>query len=304
MKLSIVIINWNTRDLLQGCLTSIFASTLEMDYEVIVVDNDSSDGSQEMVLEHFPKVKLISNSSNPGFARANNQALKITRGKYILLLNPDTIVKQDAIGKLVEFLEATPGAGGVGARLLNGDGSLQMSAYPEPTLFREFWRMFHFDGIYCYAAYPMDHWGLEGPQEVDILMGACLLIRKVSLDTVGLFDEDYFMYSEEVDLCARLKHAGWPLYWLPSAEVIHYGGQSTQQIAEEMFLQLYRAKILYFRKHRSKLAVLTYKSILFLAALGRLVLTPFSYLERPAQRDNHLILSRNYRRLFWLLPDL
>jgi GT2 family glycosyltransferase len=275
-----------------------------MDFEVFVVDNSSSDGSREMVLERFSDVKLISNSDNTGFAKANNQALRITTGEYVLLLNPDTVVTPDAIINLVDFLDATPGAGGAGARLLNEDGSLQISAYPEPTLFREFWRMFHLDYFWRYAAYPMNRWGLEDPKKVDILMGACLLIRKTALDDVGLFDEDYFIYSEEVDLCARLKHAGWPLYWVPIAEVTHYGGQSTQQIAEEMFLQLYKAKILYFRKHRSKIAVIIYKLTLLFAALGRLALTPFCYLEKPVQRDNHLILSRNYRRLFWLLPDL
>lgn len=304
MKLSIIIINWNTRDHLSGCLESVYRSKLDMEFEVIVVDNDSSDGSKEMVKAQYPQVHLILNSGNSGFATANNQALRKTSGEFVLLLNPDTVVALDAIQKLVDFLSTNPGAAGVGARLLNEDGSLQISAYPMPTLFREFWRMFHLDNIWCYAAYPMDRWGSEQPQKVDILMGACMVIRREALDEVGLFDEDYFMYSEEVDLCARFKNGGWSLYWLPSAEVVHFGGQSTQQIAEEMFLQLYRAKILYFRKHRSKFAVYTYKGILLLAALGRLILTPFSYLEKPAQRDNHLMLSRNYRRLFWLLPDL
>lgn len=304
MKLSIIIINWNTCQLLDDCLASINNSSLDVDFEIYVVDNSSIDGSQEMVLDNYPQVNLISNSINPGFAKANNQAIKQAQGEYILLLNPDTVVGHDAISGLIDFLEIETSAGGAGARLLNGDGSLQVSAYPQPALLREFWRMFHLDNIWPYATYPMHSWGIESPRSVDVLMGACLMLRKTTMDEVGLFDEDYFIYSEEVDLCSRIKQAGWSLYWVPDAEVVHYGGQSTQQIAEEMFLQLYKAKILYFRKHRSRAAVLIYKLILLLAALVRLALTPVAYLESPEKRANHLKLSRNYRHLFSLLPYL
>jgi GT2 family glycosyltransferase len=135
-------------------------------------------------------------------------------------------------------------------------------------------------------------------------MGACLLIRREALDVVGFFDEEYFIYSEEVDLCTRLNHAGWDLYWVPNAEVIHFGGQSTQQVAEEMFLRLYEGKILYFRKHHSNLEVMLYKLILFIATLARLALTPIAYLESSAKRREHLDLSQNYRRLLWEIPSL
>ena len=209
-----------------------------------------------MVKEYFPQVKLKKNEKNLGFARANNQALRLSSGEFVLLLNPDTIVKPNAIEKLVKFLESTPKAGGAGSRLLNPDGSLQVSAYPQPTLFREFWRMFHLDNWVHSARYPSDYWSLDQPIKVDVLMGACLLIRREALDVVGFFDEEYFIYSEEVDLCTRLNHAGWDLYWVPNAEVIHFGGQSTQQVAEEMFLRLYEGKILYFRKHHSNLEVM------------------------------------------------
>ena len=121
--------------------------------------------------------------------------------------------------------------------------------------------MFHLDQFYPYAIYPMEQWNQDQPREVDVLMGACLLIRREALDEVGLLDEDFFMYSEEVDLCTRLRRSGWLLYWMPSAEVIHFGGQSTRQVAEEMFLRLYEGKILYFRKHHSSLTVFIYKFI-------------------------------------------
>jgi hypothetical protein len=304
MDISIIIVNWNTEDLLRQCLNSIFACPIERTIEVWVIDNGSVDDSNQMVKEYFPQVKLIENEKNLGFARANNQALRLSSGEFVLLLNPDTIVKPNSIEKLVKFLESTPKAGGAGSRLLNPDGTLQESAYPQPTLFREFWRMSHLDNWVHSARYPIDRWSLDQPIKVDVLMGACLLIRREALDVVGFFDEEYFIYSEEVDLCTRLNHAGWDLYWVPNAEVIHYGGQSTQQVAEEMFLRLYEGKILYFRKHYSKFGVMMYKLVLFMTTLTRLILTPIALFEQPTKRRQHLVLSQNYRRLLISLPSL
>lgn len=304
MKLSIIIINWNTRNLLSDCISSVYEHALEVDFELIAVDNASRDGSSKMIQNQFPEVNLISNSNNPGFAKANNQALRICSGEYVLLLNPDTIVKSGAIDKLVNFLNDFPEAGAAGARLLNPDGSLQRSACPKPTLFREFWRLFHLDGLKYLAKYPMNRWSLNQVREVDILKGACILIRRKALDEVGLLDEEYFMFSEEVDLCTRLTQSGWHLFWIPGAEVIHFGGQSTKQVPEEMFLRLYEGKIMYFRKHQSNLAGRGYKFILCIAALVRLVLTPLTIFEQPAQRRQHLDLSHNYWQLLISLPSL
>lgn len=304
MELSILIINWNTRDHLAECLSSVYESSISCDYEVLVVDNCSSDGSQEMVRERFPDVKLILNPENPGFAKANNQALKQSTGELVLLLNPDTVVKPDAIERMVNFLVNSSEAGGAGAHLLNPDGSFQVSAYPQPTLIREFWRMFHFDYFWHYAIYPMDRWSLDQPRKVDVLTGACLLIRRDALDEVGFLDDDFYIYSEEFDLCKRLKDIGWTLYWIPDAEVIHFGGQSTKQVDEAMFLRLYEGKILYFRKHHSNLEVSLYKFILLLATLARLALTPIAFFEHPTKRRKHLDLSHHYRRLLLSLPGL
>jgi GT2 family glycosyltransferase len=250
-----------------------------------------------MIRKKYPNVKLIVNEQNPGFSRANNQAIQNSSGDYVLLLNPDTVVKPGSIDVLLGFLKDSPSAGAAGARLLNADGSLQISAYPEPTLWRELWRLFHLDTFWAYANYPMHKWGLKQIRRVDVLMGACMMLPRKALNTVGLFDENFFMYSEEVDLCHRLRQMGLSLYWLPQAEVIHYGGQSTQQAAEEMFLRLYEGKIMYFRKHQSKFAVQIYKLILIVASLSRLALTPFAYLEEPVRRQQHLRQSNNYRRL-------
>jgi GT2 family glycosyltransferase len=305
--ISIVIVNWNTQELLAQCLESVSDEINRLHplrVETLVVDNASTDGSVQMIRERFPWVTLIENQTNVGFARANNQAILKSTGSYVLLLNPDTEVKPGAFEAMVRFLEANPQAGGVGARLLNPDGTLQVSCYQVPTLPRELWRMFHLDALRPYGVYRMTDWDLDTARKVDIIQGACLIIREEALSQVGLLDEKYFIYSEEVDLCHRLCQAGWPLYWVPQAEVIHYGGQSTQQVAAKMFLQLYQAKVVFFRKHYGRRTTQAYKLLLLIATLTRLLITPLAWLERPVKRQHHLTLAGHYRRLLMTLPGM
>jgi GT2 family glycosyltransferase len=239
-----------------------------------------------------------------GFARANNQAIQRCTGKYILLLNPDTLVSPGALQALADFLDQHPEAGAAGARLLNADGSLQISSHPRPTLSRELWRLFHLDALLPYAEYPPTKWGTSQPQEVDVLMGACLLLSKEVVDQVGSLDEDYFIYSEEVDLCYRIQHAGWRIHWVPQAEVVHLGGQSTKQVPTEMFLNLYHSKIKYFRKHYGWPGAQIYKLILQIAAISRIMLTPFVIFEHSSRRRVHLTLMDRYWRLILALPGM
>ena len=303
-SLAIIIVNWNTCKLLEDCLDSIPANTSTSPFEIWVVDNASIDESPRMVRERFPQVHLIENLDNVGFAGANNQAIQRCTEKYILLLNPDTLVEPCALQTLVDFLDTHPKAGAAGARILNPDGSTQISSHPRPTLFREFWRMFHLDALWQYAEYPLSKWGTDQAQEVDALMGACLLLRKEVLDHIGYFDEDYFIYSEEVDLCFRIQRAGWHLYWVPHAKVVHFGGQSTQQVPNEMFLHLYQSKIKYFRKHHGSSAAQVYILILLIAALSRIILAPFTFFENPSRRQKHLTLVDRYWRLVLALPSM
>ena len=302
--ISIIIVSWNIAQLLENCLRSILANPPLSSLEIWVVDNASTDGSPRMVREKFPQVHLIENHENVGFARANNQALQQSTGQYHLLLNPDTLVCAGALQALADFLDKHPETGAAGPRILNPDSSLQISSHPRPTLTRELWHLFHLDAVLPYAAYPKAKWQTNQPQEVDILMGACLLVRKDVLDQVGILDEGYFIYSEEVDLCYRIQRAGWSLYWVPQAEVVHFGGQSTQQVPTEMFLNLYHSKIKYFRKHHGWSAAQIYKLILRLAALSRLILAPLVIFERSTRRQRHLILVNRYWRLVLALPGM
>jgi len=294
MHLSIIIISWNTRDLLAACLDSVYAHPPEGEFEVIVVDNASTDGSAQMVRERFPQVRLIENKTNVGFARANNQAIAVSQGEQILLLNSDTVVLAGALEVLMQFMMTHPQTGAAGARLLNPDGSLQTSCSPFPTLGREAWRLFYGDQLKPLAIYPMQDWDITTPRPVDVLLGACLMVRRAVLDQVGLLDESYFMYSEEVDLCLRIRQAGWSIHWIPAAQIIHYGAQSSNQIPERMFLQLHRSKVLYLRKHAGRLTAIAYKGLLATAALARIA---GAFLIRSGPPDRRQTLVANYRRL-------
>lgn len=293
MGLSIIVVNWNTRDMLADCLQSVYGTADGLDLEVFVVDNASTDGSAQMVRERFSWVRLIENRENVGFAQANNQAIRASEGCHIVLLNSDTEVCPGALQTMVQFMERHPQAGGCGPRLLNADGSLQNSCHPMLTPEREFWRLIFFDRLWRRATYVQERWDWETPRPVEVIKGACFLLRRAALDQVGLLDGRYFMYTEEMDLCYRLLQAGWQLYWVPQAMVKHYGEASSRQEAEAMYVQLYRSKVQFHRKfggprraHRFKRLVrVAYGPRLAVAALG----APFS----PALATR----ASTYRRL-------
>lgn len=297
VDLSIIVVSWNTRELVAQCLASLRRATSVRAIEIFVVDNGSVDGTVEMLEEQGPPVIFIRNTLNVGFAAANNQAIRQAKGRFVLLLNPDTRVIADALGAMQEFLDTHPHAGAVAPQLLNADGSLQNSCEPFPTLFREFWRLFHLDRIYRLASYAPDRWASHTPVQVDVARGACLMVRREIFQAMGGLDEQFYIYSEEVDLCYRLHRAGWEIWWLSNAQVIHYGGESTRQVAGTMFLQLYKAKLQYFQKHYGLMAALVYRFILCIATLARLILTVFVVFEREPERQTHLTLARRYARL-------
>jgi GT2 family glycosyltransferase len=310
IKLSIIIVNWNTCEMLASCLQSVQESLARFPLaagaaaEILVVDNASRDGSAAMLQARFPDVRLIHNRFNVGFACANNKAIVQSQGEYILLLNPDTVVHDDGLAQLVQFLDAHPQAGVAGSRLLNPDGSLQVSCAPFPTLSRELWRMLHLDRLSAYGVCAMHRWSLEQPRQVDAVQGASLLVRRALLDQVGLLDEEYFMYTEEIDLCYRIHRAGWQIYWVPASRVTHYGGQSTRLVASDMFLHLYLSKVQYVRKHHGAASANLYKVVLAGSGLLRLLVSPLAWLQRPAVRRGKWRLARNYGRLLLTLPQM
>jgi hypothetical protein len=268
VKVSILIVSWNTCQLLLDCLQSIYTSPPQVDFEIRIVDNASGDGSSQAVRERFPQVQVIDSPTNLGFAGGNNLAAQHARGQYFLLLNPDSILQSHAIDRLLAFLESTPSAGAVGPRLLNPDGSLQVSTYRTPGLFLEAWRLSYLDRLFPLSYYAGSH---PKPFLVEVLGGACILVRSEIFQSLGGFDADFFVYSEEVDLCLRIRQAGWRLYHLPEVKVIHYAGQSTRQARDPMFLELYRNKVRFFQKHYGSRKAAAYKELLWMAAYTRIL---------------------------------
>lgn len=246
-ELSIIIVSYNVRQLLLDCIKSIIDTCSGIDYEIIVVDNVSSDGSVDALREAFPEVHVIANQENTGFARGNNQGYEMSKGEFILMLNPDTIVKPRAIQSTLEFMRLTPDAGLAGCRLLNPDGSLQTSIRRFPSLREHIGVIFFIDRLLNSQRM---HYRTT-PFAIDYCSGAFMMVRRKSLKNMPLLNQEYFMYSEEKDLSLRLKRKGWKTYFVPNGEVIHYGGQSTSQVKEQMFIELLKSQVLFFKRHYS-----------------------------------------------------
>jgi len=283
-ELSIIIVNYNVRQLLLDCIKSIVETSEGIDYEIIVVDNASSDGSVAAVTDTFHQVRVIANKDNVGFAGANNQGYAISKGEFILLLNPDTIVKNGAIKNVLDFLENTPDAGMVGCRLLNVDGSLQKSIRIFHTVAEQVLSAFFLDKIFFSYNWKSSHYKNE-PHRIDYATGAFLMIRRKAIGEMQLLNSDFFMYAEEKDLAIRLKEHGWYTYFVPFAEIIHLGGASTNQVPVDMFRELYRSNIKFFFLHygRTKSFVLCL-SILFVLLTHCIVSIPFIFTARGLNR--------------------
>jgi GT2 family glycosyltransferase len=287
VELSIILVNYNTRALLRQCLESILGVTKMSPFEIIVVDNDSKDGSPEMLREHFPQVRLIANRENPGFSRANNQGIRASSGCFVLLLNTDTIVQENALETMIGFLEENPHVGVVGAKLLNEDMTIQAGSKAFPTPLTTFFgkqslmtRWFPNNLLtrrYLICLFE-DH---SRPFEVDSVSGAAFMIRRETIEDVGLLDKGYFMYWEDVDWCYRIKKRSWKIYYHPHAPIIHLEGRSSNQRAPGLIIAYHKGVFRLFRKHYFK----SYWSPWNLVTLVVLVV-----------RATILIIARNLRR--------
>jgi len=273
LDLSILIVSWNTRELLAQCLRSVYGSAGELTLEIVVVDNGSEDGSVEMVRRDFPQVRLVANDENKGFVRANNQALAMCRGRYVLLLNSDTKVLPGSLEKPVQFLDEHPNAGIVGVRLLNPDGSFQASYTPFPTLRQEFLILSGLGRWLIRPAFPSHGTQADrGAQRIEgYIEGAYMMARSDAVDQIGAMDEHIFMYAEDVDWCYRFHRAGWEVWYLSAAPIVHYGGQSSKQRQGRMEAELYRSRVYFFRKHYGRAAVFWLKSMIYCLTLPKML---------------------------------
>ncbi|MDM8532211.1 glycosyltransferase family 2 protein [Anaerolineales bacterium HSG25] len=270
--ISVIIVNWNTRDMLADCIDSIEQHADSLQLEIIVVDNYSSDGSQAMLQEKYPHVWLIANLDNVGFAKANNLAMKVARGRYFLLWNSDAFAVPDSMQSLYRLAESQPNAGLIGAQLRNKDGTFQASHTLFPNLWQEFLiltalgRKLH--GNVYPSRGPEDE---RGPQRVDYVEGACMLVRREAFQQVGGMDEGYFMYAEEVDWCFSLQTGGWQVWYQPESKVTHLGGASSSGRRTKREGDLYRSRVRFFRKHYGNRQAQLLKGLIYGTTLAKTV---------------------------------
>lgn len=293
MDASIIIVNWNTRDLLAQCLESVYTHPPNGDFEIFVVDNASTDGSAAMVRERFSQVRLIENAENLGFARANNIGIINSFGRYILLLNSDTVVLPDGLSRLVAFMDTHPDAAVIGPKSLNADGTFQASYVDFPTLMSELIVITGLARCLRGGYYP-GHSLRQSltVREADWVGGACMLVRRTAIQEVGVLDERFSMYAEEMDWCFRMRQRGWQVYYLPDAEIIHVGGASTPRNKALKRLRLRTSELLFFSKHYSKRQMLTLRGLILVVSLPRTISSMLCNLIAPSLKNReHLSIE-------------
>ena len=306
VDISFIIVNWNTRDILMDCLNSIYKTVKDIDLEIYVVDNNSTDGSQPAVKKEFPDVRLIENETNTGFAHANNQALSIMQGKFAVLLNSDAVLKENSINKLLAFMTGNPSAGIAGVQLLNDDGSRQNSIDNFPSTETEIFNK-SILRLFFPGKYPSKNISYKDPIEVDSVIGACMIVRREAMDEVGVFDEDYFIFLEETDWCFRMNKKGWKVYHVPDAEVFHLSGHSKKRTPWRSQIEYYISLYKFFRKNRTPLSYLTLRVLKPCKIFINLILNIFGNLITLFQKEalrNRLL--KYYKLFIWHLlmcPD-
>jgi len=275
LDLSIIIVNWNAKALLRDCLRSIVATLDGLNTEIIVVDNASTDGSAETIAQEFRRARLIANDINRGFAAANNQGMRIAQGRYVLLMNPDTVVLDDVIPRALEWAEHHSDVAVLGCQVMDGPSSVQRTCFRFPSpLTLALWAsglgtLFPTARFTDYGAY--GKWDRQCEREVDVVSGMFMLVRREAIEAVGLMDEDYFMYTEEADWCHRFRDAGWRCAFAPVGRILHVdgGSKSTDQVATQMYVEKQRSVLLFQKKHRGAGAWLAAKLLFIVGMLLR-----------------------------------
>jgi GT2 family glycosyltransferase len=275
MDVSVVIVSWNTRDLLRDCLNSIIRETCVHSFEIFVIDNASRDGSSEMVLDEFPSVHLIKNKDNSGFAAANNQGIRESIGRYVLLLNPDTYILDNAIGRCIQYGDKHLDVGIIGCQVYLDNRSIQQTGFAFPSPWNLFLTLSGLSRLFprsrVLGAPELGWWNRDSEMDLDVVSGMFMLIRSEALRQVGFLDDSYFVYTEEADLCFRFAKAGWRRVFTPSARIIHIcgGSMSTSQVSVKMFVQMQKSTMIYLRKNLGLSAWITAKVIYIVSDVVR-----------------------------------
>lgn len=274
VDVSVLIVNWNTREVTCECLESVYDQTQGIAFEVILIDNASSDGSADAIRCRYPEVKLIENKENLGFAAANNQGIKSAQGRYVLLLNPDTVIQEGAIDKTVAFMDKQSEAGVVGIRNYNADGSLARNCFQFASVQNLMITTLGLHSLFPKNRYfgreRLSWWDYQTIREVDVVAGCYMLVRREAIDQVGIMDEAYFMYGEEMDWCWRFKRAGWKTLYYPEARIIHYGGMSAAQNPLGMHVEQRKSFLRFIEKRQGRIAKKTARLLMYFSGVIRL----------------------------------
>lgn len=305
IDVSIIIVNWNTKQHLLNCLDSLSNSNYYTQ-EIIVVDNASSDGSIDAVTSRFPTTKIIENNENLGFSKANNIGIWQSTGRYICLINSDVIVLDRCIEKLMEFMDKNPSIGLAGPRILNPDSSLQVTCRHFPSVWNNLCQALGLNKIFPKSSFftePfMKYWAHDEVRKVDVISGCFWMVRREAINEVGLLDEDFFIYGEDIDWCKRFHNAGWDIVFYPEAEAIHYGGASSANAPIKFYLEMQKADLQYWRKHHGRIGQAIYSTIIILRQVLRIIHGTFQYIIHLSQRKtNSFKLKRSLACIRWVL---
>ena len=286
---SVIIVSWNAKQHLQNCLMSLNDPGGRYKREVVVVDNASTDGTVKLVEEQFSEVKLIKNKENLGFARANNIGIRKSRGRYVCLINSDVILLDNCIGKLMTFMGSHPSAGLVGPKILNPDGSLQPQCQHFPSIWNHLCQTLGLNKLFPKSGFfsePfMKYWAHDETRKVDVINGCFWLVRRKAIEEIGLLDEDFFIYGEDIDWCRRFHEAGWDVLFYPEARAIHIGGASSDNAPVRFYLEMQKADLHYWRKHHGKSGELIYWLIILVRQLVRIPVYALRYVFRRKKRE-------------------
>lgn len=289
-NISIIIVSWNAKVYLEQCLFSIIKATAFLEsVEIVVVDNSSTDGSAEMVRQKFPNVTLICNSSNLGFAKANNIGINHCHGDYLFFINSDVVVYPDCIISIVNYMEEHPDIGLLGPRIIGTDNRVQRSCMGYPSLWNTFCRAVFLDKVFprikIFNGFMLNHWAHDSIKEVDIINGCFWAVRRKAIEQIGLLDEDFFIYAEDMDWCKRFNNADWKVVYFPLAQSLHYGGASSANAPVKFYVEMQKANLKYWKKYYGGLSCRMYSCIVILHHSLRMAGSFFHYLLVPSKRN-------------------
>ncbi|MFZ5519252.1 MAG: glycosyltransferase family 2 protein [Candidatus Zhuqueibacterota bacterium] len=301
---SVIIVNWNTKEMLLSCIDSIYQHSSDIEFEIIVVDNDSTDGSQHAVKKQFPGVKLICNDKNVGFARANNIGIRASSGRYVCLVNSDIEVLDNVIFKLVSFLESNARVGIVGPKTVNPDFSTRYNCRELPTVRNAFFQAIFFDTLFpsvkIFRGRTMYSFDYNQILPVEVLSGCFLVVRNEVIKKVGLLDENFFIYGEDVDWCKRISDAGWEIFFYGDTQVIHYAGSSSSKKKIRFSLERLKSDLYFWKKHHSILERALFISIIYLKFIIRLIGWTLVYVVKPSKSNVSNIMRSYLLQTIWL----